>query len=399
MVSISPRNGRGSSETSNSTTLSDPVELLKRTLSVKPVMSTTSSKASRMQRASVAPDRENFRTIGLGSCGSVFEVPGTELAYKKGSIESEIWKDFCLTNKVHIAGTTARHMLQNIFPELMIPRTPRCHNYHPADDEAFWSAKTVQRFPPGHRTRKPLFAVDRILPLPQKSREALIDLFFDQSPATQQEARDDVENKDCLVRTYLGERESEEQVEMVYNSLRNFPLRLNMMEDLGLEIMAIANEIAVGLAIMHWQAKVDAMDVEFVLGSAVTWDDDQPVLFHDLSAAPHTVRAISFKRRTVHLWMFDFDKASEVNFTIDDVNGKLVPAFLGNDPYYPMPHIDRDLWDSFSGTYIKASEAILRNNKADESVMGLPKRFLDEVVRRAEENKAWDEEDNVVFAV
>ena len=351
-----------------------------------------------MQKASGAPDRENFRTIGLGSCGSVFELPGTQFAYKKGSIEAEIWRDFCLTNKVHIAVTTVRRVLQITFQDLAIPQTPRCHSYHTADDEAFWSANTLSRFPADHRTRKPLFTVDRILPIPQKSREALINLFFDQSEEIQQEARDDEANKDCLVRTYLGERESVEQEESVYSSLRNFPLRLNMMEEIGLDILTMAKEIAVGLAIMHWQAKVDAMDVEFVLGSSVTWDDHQPVLFHDLSAAPHTVEAINFKRRTVHLWMLDFDKSSEISFTTHDVDTKLVPAFLGNDPYYPMPHVDRELWEGFSGTYIKASEVILRTSKADEGVMGLPKRFLDQVVRRVEENKAWDEEDNVVFA-
>ncbi|KAL8794409.1 MAG: hypothetical protein Q9195_002996 [Heterodermia aff. obscurata] len=261
----------------------------------------------------------------------------------------------------------------------------------------------LQRFPAGHRTRKPLFTVDRILPVPQQTREALIDLYFDQDEDSQQEARDDMENKDCLVRTYLGERESaEEQESMVYSSLRNFPLRLNMMEDNGLDTAAMAKETAVGLAIMHWQAKIDAMDVEFVLGSSATWDHhQQPVLFHDLSAKPHTVKAsktVNLKRRPVHLWIFDFDKASEINFTIHDVDAKLVPAFLGNDPYYPMPHVDKELWDGFSGTYIMASEIILRNNKVDEDVLSLPKRFLNEVVRRAEENRAWDEADNILFA-
>ena len=237
----------------------NPAQVNGRTLPVRSVVSTASSNAPRIQKASEAPDREEFRTIGLGSCGSVFELPGTELAYKKGSVEAQIWRDFCLTNRVHIAGTTARHMLQNTFPDLTLPRTPRCHSYHPTDHEAFWSATTLGRFQAGHRTRKPLFMVDRIRPVPLKMREQLISLFFDQSEDTQQEARDDPDNKDCLVRTYLGERESAEQVEMVHSSLRNFPLRLNMMEEIGLDILTMAKEIAVGLAVMHWEAKVDAM--------------------------------------------------------------------------------------------------------------------------------------------
>ena len=281
---------------------------------------------------------------------------------------------------------------------MTIPQTPRCHAFYTADDTEFWSAAKLGRFPEGHRTRKPLFIVDRILPVPQKTREALIKLFFDQSDETQQEARDDPDNKDCLVRLYLGERESEEQEEAPHSSLRNFPLRLNMMEEIDLDIFAMANEMAVGLAIMHWQAKVDAMDVEFVLGSSATWDNDhQPVLFDDTSAIPHTINAINFKRRTVHLWMFDFDKASEISFTAGDVDTKLVPAFLGNDPYYPMPHVDKKLWEGFSGTYIKVSEIILRSKEMDEGVMGLPKRFLDQVMMRVEANRVWDEQDNIVF--
>lgn len=42
------------------------------------LVSTTSSNASRTQKVSTAPDREDSRKIGLGSCRSVFEVPGTE---------------------------------------------------------------------------------------------------------------------------------------------------------------------------------------------------------------------------------------------------------------------------------------------------------------------------------
>ena len=296
-----------------------------------------------------------------------------------------------------MAGMTVRYLLQNTFPGLTIPRTPRCHSYHTVDDQEFWSDTTLLRFPERHRARKPLFMVDRIRPVALETREAMIRLYFDPIEEAQQESKENPDNNDCLVRVYLGERESAEQEETPYNSLRNFPLRLNMMEDIDLDIAKMANGMAVGLAIMHWQAKIDAMDVEFVLGSSATWDHDhhQPILFDDPSSAPHTVNAITFP---VHLWMLDFDKASEINFTPNDVDTKLVPAFLGNDPYYPMPHVDIMLWKLFSETYIEASEVILRSKEVDKRVLGLPKRFLHQVMRRAEENKAWDEGDNVVFA-
>lgn len=96
--------------------------------------------------------------------------------------------------------------------------------------------------------------------------------------------------------------------------------------------------------------------------------------------------------------MFDFDKATEIEPTKHDVDTKLVPAFLGNDPYYPRPQVDEELWEEFCGFYLEASEAILRRKGVDEGARGLPRRFLDEVVRVSREHEDWNEEDNIVFA-
>ncbi|KAL9071266.1 MAG: hypothetical protein Q9161_004282 [Pseudevernia consocians] len=376
-----------------------PHQILKRALSTKYIISTTSSFASRVQRAVLKSEmeRKDFRTIGLGSCGTVFEIPGTELAFKKGTSEPGIWQDFCLTNRVHNAVNHIRTNLQEAFPYATIPRTPLCHDYYPADDEKFWS-ENVQRFPAGHRTKQPLFMVDRILPLPQRIRENLIELYFDEDTEVQQDAKDDPENKDCLVRVYLGERETIRQQSAGYDTLRNFPLRLNMMEDLEIDVSELAKEMAIGLAIVHWQGQVDGMDMEFVLGSSATWDGEQPTGYDDDSARPHRVGAIHSKRRAMHLWMFDFDKATRFELTKHDVDTKLVSAFLGNDPYYPRPHVDEGLWNEFCGVYLKASELILRCKGVDEVVKGLPQRFLDEVLRVSKEHEDWNEEDNIVFA-
>ena len=373
-------------------------QLLKRAFSTRSVISTTSSFASRMQRAALLSEseREDLRVIGLGSCGTLFEIPGTELAFKKGTSESAIWEDFCLTNRVNKAVKVVRTMMCKAFPSSTIPKTPLCHDFHPADHETFWS-DNIQRFPVGYRTKQPLFTVDRILPLPQETREALIEEYFDDDETAQKEAKENPDNKDCLVRVYLGERESSEQQSRVYDTLRNFPLRLNMMEDLEVEVSELANEMAIGLAILHWQAQVDGMDVEFVLGSSATWDAEQPEGYDDTSVPPHTVEAINFKRRVVHLWMLDFDKASGIELTKHHVDTKLVPAFLGNDPYYPRPQVDNELWDEFCGTYLEASEQILRAKGVLPRVRGLPRRFLDEVLRVSREHEDWNEEDNIVF--
>ena len=342
-------------------------------------------------------EAECLRTIGLGSCGTVFEIPGTELAYKKGTNEAGIWGDFCLTNKVHNAVRDVRDMMHKAFPNSILPKTPMCHAYHSTSDDEFWSAN-LQLFPEDHRTKQPLFMVDKILPLPRNIREDLIKLYFDQDEAVQKEAQDNEENKHCLIRVYLGERTSQSHQSQEYDTLRNFPLRLDMMEELNLDISQLAAEMAIGLATLHWEACVDGMDTEFVIGSSATWDMERPRPYDDVKSRPHNVKTINFKRRALHLWMLDFDKATTTELTEYDVDKKLVPAFLGNDPYYPRPQVDEELWEEFSKVYLEASEVILRRKKVKKGVKGLPQRFLNEVVRVSREHEDWNEEDNIVFA-
>lgn len=372
-----------------------PSQRLKRALST----SVVSTDATRMGRAALQSTREPqcLRTIGLGSCGTVFEILGTELAYKKGTNEMGIWGDFCRTNKVHNAVRDVRELMHIAFPKSIIPKTPMCHSYHPISDNEFWSAN-LQLFPETHRTKQPLFMVDKIFPLPREFREDLIKLYFDQDEAVQKEARDDEENEHCLVRVYLGERYSHSHHSHEYDTLRNFPLRLDMMEELNLDIFQLAIEMAIGLAILHWQACVDGMDTEFVIGSSATWDTERPRAYDDVKSPPHNVEAVDFKRRALHLWMLDFDKATTIEFTEHDVDKKLVPAFLGNDPYYPRLHVDEELWDDFCDVYLAASEVILRRKRVKKAVLDLPQRFLKEVERVSREHGGWNEEDNIVVA-
>ena len=341
------------------------------------------------------PDAECLRTIGLGSCGTVFEIPGTELAYKKGT--AGIWGDFCLTNKVHNAVRDVRDVMHKAFPNSILPKTPLCHAYHTTSDDEFWAAN-LPLFPEDHRTKQPIFMVDKILPLPRNIREDLFKLYFDQDETVQKEARENEENRHCLVRVYLGERTSHSHHSQEYDTLRNFPLRLDMMEELHLDVSQLATEMAIGLATLHWEACVDGMDTEFVIGSSATWDLERPRGYDNVDSPPHNVKALNFKRRPLHLWMLDFDKATRIELTEHDVDGKLVPAFLGNDPYYPRPQVDEELWDKFCKVYLKASEVILRGKRLRKGVKHLPQRFLDEVVRVSREHEDWNEEDNIVFA-
>ena len=113
-----------------------------------------------------------------------------------------------------------------------------------------------------------------------------------------------------------------------------------MIEDLDLDASTLGTQIAIALAIIHWQAKVDGMDSEFVLGSSIaTLPERQRAYAGEEDStglpAPREIHRLDINQRSMHLWVLDFDKASPIELTANDVVKKLVHAFLGNDPSYP----------------------------------------------------------------
>lgn len=353
-------------------------------------------------RSKATDGKQEYRIIGVGSCGTVFEIPGTQLAVKKGNDTKAMWNDFLLTNRMHNAITDTREVLQDAFPERTIPRCPQCVDFLLPDSKDYWDAN-LEKFPRSHRETGAAFQADRILPLPQPIREDLIKLYFEDSDEIQEEAKNDVDNKDCLVRVYLGENESQKQKLDCYSSLRNFPLRLNMIDDLEMDKTALAAEMAIALAVIHWEAKVDAMDVEFVLGSAAATLSEQwrRPYTADMSSdvhPPSEIHSLCFNQRKTHFWVLDFDKATPIKLTTNDVDKKLVPAFLGNDPYYPRPDVDEELWAEFSRIYLVASQRVLeRQQEKSPVITNLPKRFLTKVAEMIKENEDWDPEEQIVF--
>lgn len=393
-----PNNG---SSPYSATGSENPSEVLRRGLSVRSVFSKSSSFAEAMNHAKGRATKEvsEYRVIGIGTCGTVFEIPGTEFAIKKGSDTEAMWKDFLLTNRVHNAIADTREVLQDAFPETTIPKTPRCDEFYLPGQKQYWAAN-LKQFPMSHREIGAAFKVDRIPSLSKSIREALIAKYFDESDEIQEEAKNDGENKHCLIRVYLGENETERQQSTCYDSLFNFPMRLNMIEDLDMDQFALATEMAIALAVIHWQAQVDGMDTEFVLGSAAVETPRRAYTIEPCISVlppPEDVNQLDFTNRSVHLWVLDFDKASPITLTTTDVDTKLVPAFLGNDPYYPRPDVDAELWEEFCTAYLKASQLILEGKQKEAPVMALPQRFLDQVAKTIKENEKWSPENNIVF--
>ena len=256
---------------SSPTMSEDSSEILRRALSMRSVVSTSSNFAERVNKAGAPIIEEivGYNIIGVGSCGTVFEIPGRELAYKKGPNVEAIWKDFLNTCRVYNAILDTREVLQITYPDISIPQTPYCSKFILPSNKEYWDTH-LQRYPVSHRNPGAAIELSRILPLPRPVREALIDTFFEDNDQSKEEAKNNEDNKHCLMRVYLGESESPKQQTAAYDSLQNFPMRLNMMEELGLDVTMLAKEMAIALAIIHWQAEIDGMDTESVLGSVAT---------------------------------------------------------------------------------------------------------------------------------
>ena len=351
-----------------------------------------------------------LRVIGKGTCGTVFSTSTSSRAYKKGQDESSIWRDFVTTNEAYNASVAVSGVLQQKFPNLCLPRIPRCQDFHLAYDSEFWTPKQIALFPKeaedDYRRAQPLFSGDRIPAVSEALRDVLIDRFFSTGAGVQNAARRDPENQDCLIRLYLGERETEEQEQEAICSLRNFPLRLNMLEALASHFpdkKTLVQELAIGLAMVHWAARSDSMDVEFVLGSFATPTPSYATASTGQGVKSQTIGSRGKQvERDLHLWILDFDKARSISLTKHDVKKKLVPAFLGNDPYFPLPD-GSELWEWFAETYLKASQTILWQVRpgsmmSRNEVSGLPETFLAEIKSVWEEKmKNWDPETEIVF--
>ncbi|KAL8728045.1 MAG: hypothetical protein Q9166_005645 [cf. Caloplaca sp. 2 TL-2023] len=320
-----------------------------------------------------------YNIVGLGTCGTVFDILGTHHVLKKGVDVPALQNDFDLTKTVHRAIDDIRDLLQQAFPHNTIPAVPCCSMFrHPSS--TYWG-KNLQRFPASHRVEGAGFLLDRIPAIPKVVREVLIDRYFDKK--IRKEAKNNKGNEACLVRVYLGEKESDQP----HDSLRNFPLRLNMVQELNLDEGVLADEMAIALAVLHWQAQVDAMDTEFVLGSARASPSAGRRL-HVAANGPHDVNETDPTMRPIHMWILDFDKSSPIELIPGDVD-RLVTAFLGNDPYYPRPDISAELWARFRSTYLKASRLILHNRHVSSQAMKLPRLFTEKVVAKIEEHKDW----------
>ncbi|KAK8040190.1 hypothetical protein PG993_008601 [Apiospora rasikravindrae] len=356
------------------------------------------------------PDQNlpTYRRIGQGFCGSVWscpESPSTStdpvraIAIKRedGGPGRSLSNDYSVHWQV-------LDVIKKCPKELCEFTVPHCHTFV---EKLLWGLpdqRLLSRFPEGYTACNALFT-ERIPPMPEPVRNLLVDKFCPKTPESlPAQIRADEQNHDCLVRPYLGRtKHGRGRSRVSFFSLRNFPLHLDQMAELGLPSDAArdyAAAMAKTLAVLHWKARIDANDIEFVLAppplaplktdrwSRVDCPGDPAFTFSSPVLGTHC------------LWILDFDCCRRMDWDEKGVE-KAARAFLRNDPFYPRPGRkdadEKELWRHFRATFLWASERIIaydaENHIGDRGRRGLPLKLMDRIEELVAETNGQDGQD------
>lgn len=313
-----------------------------------------------------------YKKIGAGTCGTIFAQEGETFVVKVAKTDGNaLWNDYVMH-----ASIADQFRIWNVI-EVKIPAY---HYFVPKESPYFDHNPTLaQAAKPVCKMPKSALVTERIFPLPLKTRNLLIENFC--SEQARKAARRDPTNRDCLVRIYLG---SMNGLIGRYFSLRNFRLHLNQIVELKLDAKVMAGRIAIALAIMHWAAKTDARNVEFVLASSSQMISEtllgremQSLEQAEYTGPPSYVHDDYFTR-TTDLWVLDFNQVQPITMDEDGV-AKAVEAYKFNDPYFPRPlresRIEKVVWNEFVEQYLGAAHIIIRE-EANTKLLSLPGMFI-----------------------
>ncbi|KAI0160397.1 zinc finger protein-domain-containing protein [Xylariaceae sp. FL1272] len=295
--------------------------------------------------------------IGAGFCGSVWSDPSNRaVAIKRedGGPGRSLRNDSNIHQQLIAAQDRRKSSLTFAIPSW--------HCYVTANA----ARDIVARFPSGYSSCN-ILLTERIPPLPAHVRGMLIEKYCPRELA--HSISTDPRNHDCLIRPYLGRRRRgfNNTVFSMF-SLRNHPLHLDQIEDLGLDLFTYSRQMAEALAFMHWCAGIDANDVEFVLTP--------------LSPGMPTQKAIPSSVLGDHrLWILDFDCCRPMTMDESGIE-HAAAAFWRNDPYYPRPgkeqERDVELWALFKRAFLNASASFIGRDDAH-----LPELLVERIEARA----------------
>ena len=324
-----------------------------------------------------------IRAIGWGSCGAVYQELGTTHVLKRAINQNSALSEECRLLNDLVMHKAVEEAFHGVVQEGVASRVlvPRLYTYMSRSDQ-FCRATHTRLFPVGEQILEDLLISERILLIYLVARHALIDLYCPEELKDGAKRQDS--NDDCLVRLYLGKRL--DQVNRLrsrkFFGLRNFPLCLDQMQDLGLDTTTYALAIAEALAIMHWKTKIDAADVEFVLGGPpclthVPLPTCQQILELQGGASISTPTS-HFMPGATQIWLLDFNQCQPLSMDESGVD-RAVKRFFDNDPYYPRPPIDHEstdmeVWKAFESRYLAVSQRL-----ADDNHQALPALFIHRV--------------------
>lgn len=309
---------------------------------------------------------QSAREIGRGLQGIIFEKPGESLVVKKR-----------LPEMIPITGkdlTAEFAMHQSVFNEFLLwnPRPHRNINVPcparlilPEEDEAYHAILEEWGLPQ-ERSKTPLGLMDRILPLPEVLRHALVTYFFPPNRfgyTTTDAMEDDPSNEHYLVRPYLGTRTH--TVEDF--SLRNLVLALDNLQQLEVGVKDLAISMGMAYANMHWGAHVDACNVEFVIGSSL--------MLHQ-----------SLQQHKIGLFLLDFGHGTEVDMNgyVPSVYQAFITGMCTGAGACHIPHYRHspELFEKFGNAYKVTAKTVMHRH-------GLNKRFDIEEFVREYKNHLW----------
>ncbi|KAK4203272.1 hypothetical protein QBC40DRAFT_219558 [Triangularia verruculosa] len=333
--------------------------IIRRSLTVNSIISTTSTFARRYQEALNRPDLQQINEIGRGLQGAVFEQVGKSLVMKKehpgnATERTSLAHEFAVHRAVVAAFNEFGAAVENSV------HVPEVHNIVFDSDKNFWDAGMLDRFPQGYRVKGTVVRMERILPLPKVIRKAFIHQFYPAESGQQTEQISQVlsrpENKHCLARVYLG-REVGPVGKADSFSLRNFPLYLKAMKEFGLDVSGLASAMGKAFAIMHWGAGVNGDDVEFVLGTSAVKEQ--------------LGDSFDFQHRAVGFYLLDFGQCDRVNLEEDDAD-EVYQAFKGamvmGDNQLFIPHYEksREIFAAFKQGYLLAGQSVIEKRGLEE---------------------------------
>ncbi|KAI1130807.1 zinc finger protein-domain-containing protein [Nemania abortiva] len=314
-----------------------------------------------------------YRRIGAGFCGSVWtSSPNrvissgaeqgttgrkpTAIKREDGGPGRSLLNDYQIHQTLLDSYTICPSQLKTFL-------IPECYDFVKESYKGWETTNIHARFPQGYSACN-ILITQRIPPFPQHARNTIIEKYCPSSLIRNIKA--DTNNDDCLIRPYLGRRKWGQQASRIrVFSLRNYPLHINQIEELGLDPFAYSKVMAQALAFMYWLAKVDANDVEFILAPAT----DAPQ-FKSQALGNH------------NMWILDFDCCRRITMDRSGVE-QAAKAFLRNDPFYPHPsrgrkEEDRILWQHFKAAFLESSLMIIRQ-AASEVPEDLPQLLIDTI--------------------